>query len=216
INFYFLGNRNINEVAKEHNLNEQGLMDEIEAVQRLKNEDNIDFLSWPLDLLVDYIEKKHHRYIKKNAMVVRGHLENLYKTNGKKHPELLAVSEQFNHCVGEFSHHMKNEEMFLFPAVRKMVLAQHAGVKLTRNHFGSLQNPIQKMVTGHKTESERFGHIVSITNIYTLPVGACDIYAIAYTSLQEFENDLQTHIHLENNILFPKIKTLEKQLKHEL
>ncbi len=215
INFYFLGSRSINEVAEAHKLDTQLLLDEIAAVQKVDSEENINFISWPLDLLVDYIEKKHHRFVKKNAPMVKTQLEKLSEANGEKNPELLAVSEQFNHSVRELSSHMKNEELFLFPEVRKMVLAQHSRVKLTRNHFGSLQNPVRKMMTGHKTESERFGHIVDLTKNYTLPIDACDAYVMAYTSLQEFVNDLHFHIHLENNILFPKIKTLEKELKHE-
>lgn len=72
INFYFLGSRTIKEVAEAHKLDAQLLLDEIETVQRLESEENINFISWPLDLLVDYIEKKHHRYVKKNAPIVKG------------------------------------------------------------------------------------------------------------------------------------------------
>ncbi len=214
INFYFLGSRDIKEVAEDHNLDAQLLLDEIEALQSVESEENIDFLSWPLDLLVDYIEKKHHRYVKQSAPILKAHLENLSLKNSKKHPELLAVSEQFNYSIGEFSSHMKNEELFLFPAVREMIKAEQKRVKLTKNHFGSLQNPILKMIKGHKIESERFGHIVHLTKNYTLLEETHHSDILAFESLQEFINDLQVHIHLENNILFPKIKTLEKELKH--
>ena len=215
INFYFRGSRTIKEVAEAHKLEAQSLLGEVATVQRLENEENIDFISWPLDLLVDYIVKKHHRYVKKNAPIVKTHLENLYETNGEKHPEILALSEQFDHSVGEFTSHMKNEELFLFPAVHKMIQAEQRRVKLTKSQFGSLKNPIQKMMKGHKTESDRFDHIAHLTKNYALPVDACDSYITAFTSLQEFVNDFQIHIHLENNILFPKISSLEQEWKHE-
>ncbi|WP_245800112.1 DUF542 domain-containing protein [Zobellia uliginosa] len=216
INFYFLGNRTIPQVAEEHQLDAQLLLEEVEAIQNLESEENIDFVSWPLDLLVDYIEKKHHRYIKKNAPIVKAQLEELAETSGEKHPELIALSKQFNDSVMKFSSQMENEELFLFPSVRKMVKAEHSRVKLTKSQFGSLKNPVLKMKNAHKTESERFSHIVELTNNYALPEDGRDAYKTAFTALQEFVNDLLVHIHLENNILFPKIKTLEKELKHEL
>ena len=215
IDFYFEGNKNIQRVTDEHKLDQNLLLNEIQTVQRTEQIENIFFQTWPLDLLVDYIEKKHHRYIRKNAPVVKDHLNCLCETYGKKNPNLLEVYGKFNECLREFKGHMKNEELFLFPIVRKMVMAQNAGVKLASHHFGSMQNPIRKMVSAHKTESERFKQIVNLTNNYTIPVDTCETYTMAYTSIQNFANDLQTHIHLENNILFPKIKALEKQLKHE-
>lgn len=109
---------------------------------------------------------------------------------------------------------MKNEELFLFPAVRKMIQAEQARVKLTKSQFGSLRNPILKMMKGHKTVNGRFDHIAHLSKNYSLPEDACDSYVTAFTSLQEFVNDFQVHIHLENNILFPKINSLEKELKH--
>lgn len=190
-------------------------MNEIDAVQGVQIKENLNFTSWPLNLLVDYIEKKHHRYVKKNAPIVKAYLENLSKTNGKTHPELLAVSEQFNNSVSEFSNYMKNEELFLFPIVREMIRAKEARVKLTKNNFGSLQNPISKMMKGHKIESERLDNIIQLTKNYTMLEDPRNSHVKRFAPLQEFVNDLHIHIHLENNILFPKLKTLEKQLKHE-
>ena len=206
IDFYFEGNKNIQKVTDEHKLDSKLLLNKIQDIQRTEQIENIFFQNWPLDLLVDYIEKKHHRYIRKNAPVVKDHLCRLCETYGKEYPNLLEVSEKFLNCISAFKDHMKNEEMFLFPIIRKRVMAKNARAKLANHHFG-------KMVSAHKTESERFKQIVNLTNNYTLPVDISETYTIAYTSLQQFQKDLQTHIHLENNILFPKIKTLEKQWK---
>lgn len=212
IDFYFQGNRNIQEVVDEHNLDAEHLLNEIVDLQRVDIFENINFQSWPLDLLVDYIEKKHHRYVKKQIPILKTLLKNLCKIHGNDFPELYEVTEDFGRSANELTGYMENEEIFLFPAVREMVNAKNSGVKLTKSNFGSLQNPIRKMIEGHGKESQRFKRIMHLTNIYSASNNTDNVNVDAMKTLYEFEADLQTHIHLENNILFLNLKTLEKQL----
>lgn len=210
IDFCCQGNRSIKEVAEKHRLEADTLLQEIEQVQQEPNTDNIDFKSWPIDLLADYIEKKHHRYVEERIPVLKQYLDKLCKVHGDRHPELLEINEHFIASAGELAMHMKKEELVLFPWVRKMVQARQQNEPLGKPHFGSVNNPISTMMQEHDNEGERFRKIAALSNQYTPPEDACNTYHVGYSLLQEFEADLHRHIHLENNILFPKAEALEK------
>lgn len=215
IDFYFEGNRNIQKVADQHKLDLNSLLSEIKTILGSEITENICFQTWPLDLLVDYIEKKHHRYIKKKESIIKTQLRNLCTIHGENNPELFLIMDEYNESVNKLSSYMKNEELFLFPTVREMIRAENARVKLTRSMFGSIENPVKKMIEGHKMESLRLKRLEHLTNNYSIPENASVTYITTFKALQEFIGDLKTHIHLENNILFIKIKSLEKQLKDE-
>ncbi len=215
IDFCCQGNRSIQDAANKKKIDAQVLINEIKEVQLGEQDGTIDFKSWPLDLLADYIEKKHHRYVEERIPVLKPYLEKLCRVHGERHPELFEITEHFNKSAGELAAHMKKEEIILFPAIRKMVQAKQTGKKLEKPHFGTVQNPIQMMMAEHETEGERFRLIDELSNNYTPPQDACNTYRVTLALLQEFENDLHRHIHLENNILFPKAAELEKELAYD-
>jgi len=210
IDFCCQGNRSIKEVAEKHHLEMDELLHEIERVKQQPTNDNIDFKSWPLDLLADYIEKKHHRYVEERIPILKQYLHKICEVHGDKHPELLEINEHFIASAGELTMHMKKEELILFPWVRKMVTAQQENEPLGRPQFGSVQHPISMMMQEHDSEGERFRKIAALSNHYTPPADGCNTYKVAFSLLQEFEDDLHRHIHLENNILFPKAEAFEK------
>ncbi len=210
IDFCCQGNRSIKEVAEKHSLEADALLREIDQVQQQPNNGNIDFKSWPIDLLADYIEKKHHRYVEERIPVLKQYLDKLCKVHGEKHPELLEINEHFIASAGELAKHMKKEELILFPWVRQMVKARQQNEPLGKPHFGSVQHPISTMMQEHDNEGERFRKIASLSNQYKPPADGCNTYHVGFSLLQEFEEDLHRHIHLENNILFPKAEALEK------
>jgi len=212
IDFCCKGNRSLQEVAEKNNLDVVTLLREIDEVQREDNNDNTDFKSWPLDLLSDYIEKKHHRYVEEQIPVLKQYLSKLCRVHGERHPELLEITEHFNASAGELAMHMKKEELVLFPWVRKMVKAEQQKEVLDKPHFETVQNPIQMMMQEHDNEGQRFRQIANLSDNYTPPMDACSTYRVAFALLQEFEEDLHRHIHLENNILFPKAEKLEKEM----
>lgn len=212
IDFCCKGNRSIVEVAEKSHLDPAILLEEIESVKEQNNTENSDFKSWPLDLLVDYIEKKHHRYIEERIPVLNQYLEKLCRVHGEKHPELIEIAEHFNASGGELAMHMKKEELVLFPAVRKMVKAKLKHMTLERPQFGTVKNPIQMMMAEHEIEGDRFSRIEALSNNYNPPADACSTYRVTFSLLKEFEEDLHQHIHLENNILFPKAVALEQEL----
>lgn len=212
IDFCCKGNRSLQEVAEKHNLDVDMLLGEIDEVQRQTRSDNTDFKTWPLDLLADYIEKKHHRYVEAQIPVLKQYLNKLCKVHGERHPELFKIDEHFNASAGELAMHMKKEELVLFPWVRKMVKSEQENETLVRPHFGTVKNPIAMMMQEHENEGERFMLIARLSNDYHPPEDACTTYRVAFSLLKEFEEDLHRHIHLENNILFPKAESMEREL----
>ncbi len=204
IDFCCKGNRTIEVACKKKGLDFNQIENEVNSVLATKADGAIDFKSWPSDLLIDYIEKTHHRYVEEKSTVLVAFLDKLCKVHGHNHPELFAIKELFDGCAGELAQHMKKEELILFPFIKKMENALRTGEAIEEPHFGTVENPIAMMKHEHENEGDRFVKIAALTNNYTPPTDACNTYKVTFSMLQEFEQDLHKHIHLENNILFPK------------
>lgn len=212
IDFCCKGDRTVEEVCKKNNIEVEELLGKLLEIQISNNQQSIDYKSWPLDLLAEYIEKKHHRYVEEKTPVLRQFLDKLCKVHGQRHPELLEITTLFIGCAKEMASHMKKEELILFPFIKRMVKAQMEGTKIESPQFTTVENPIALMKHDHELEGDRFRKIVELTNNYTPPADACNTYKVTFAMLDEFEKDLHLHIHLENNILFPKAIALEQTL----
>ncbi|WP_418636507.1 iron-sulfur cluster repair di-iron protein [Winogradskyella sp.] len=211
IDFCCNGNRTIEEACDKKGIDSNLLMDELNQVLNSKGAETIDYKSWPLDLLAEYIEKKHHRYVEEKTPVLRQFLDKLCRVHGERHPELFKINELFTASAGELASHMKKEELILFPFIKKMVNAKLEDQTVQSPQFGTVENPIAMMMEEHDTEGARFREIDALTNNYTPPADACNTYKVTFAMLEEFEKDLHLHIHLENNILFPEAIKLEQQ-----
>ncbi|WP_294957903.1 iron-sulfur cluster repair di-iron protein [uncultured Flavobacterium sp.] len=210
IDFCCNGNRSIEEACQKKAVTADVLLQEIETVLSSKSDSGIDYNAWPIDLLADYIEKTHHRYVSEKTPILLQFLDKLSRVHGAKHPELLLINELFKGCAGELAQHMKKEELILFPFIKKMVHATLSGELIELPHFETIQNPIAMMMHEHDAEGVRFRKIAELSNNYTPPADGCNTYKVTFAMLEEFEQDLHKHIHLENNILFPKAAKLEK------
>ncbi len=212
IDFCCNGNRTIDEACTQRQKNTEEILQYLKEITAQKNDASaVDFTTWPLDLLADYIEKKHHRYVETKFQEITPFLHKVARVHGDRHPELVEVEELFNESMGDLTAHMKKEELILFPFIRKMVSAQRSHTSV-QAPFGTVQNPIQMMMHEHNTEGERFRKIAELTQNYQPPQDACNTYRVTFALLKEFEEDLHQHIHLENNILFPKAVELEHSL----
>lgn len=212
IDFCCHGNRSIAIACQELNIPSQTLIEKLQQTLEEKGTSQTDYISWPLDLLVDYIEKKHHRYVEAKIREIQPFLNRIVQVHGDGHPELSAITHLFNAAANELTSHMKKEEMVLFPYIRKMVKAQETKETIMSPPFGTIQNPVAMMHQEHDTEGERFREITRLSQNYLPPVDACNTYRVTFSLLKEFEEDLHLHIHLENNILFPRAIELEKEL----
>ena len=209
IDFCCNSNRSLQDVCLDKNIISEKIIEELQATINKKDDTVIDYKSWPADLLADYIENKHHQYVRSKSLEIKPYLQKICKVHGDLHPELFAIEKHFNAAVDELAIHMHKEEKTLFPFVRNMV---HEKEKYKRTGLGSVQNPIDEMMHEHDVEGERFREIEKLSNHYTPPQGACNTYRITFALLKEFEDDLHLHIHIENNILFPNAIAMEKKL----
>lgn len=141
---------------------------------------------------------------------IKPYLNKVVAVHGEHNPELKEIEILFNQSADELTHHMQKEEMILFPFIRAMVDAKLDQKDLFQPHFGTVGNPIAMMKQEHENEGQRFEKIAELSANYNPPAHACNTYKVTFALLKEFEDNLHQHIHLENNILFPKAIEMEK------
>lgn len=211
IDFCCGGGKSIREICETKEIDSSVLLEKINSLLNEPQGEVINYDSWPLDLLADYIEKKHHRYVREQIPTIQKFLDKLCKVHGNGNPELFKINELFAGAVTELTNHMIKEELILFPYVRQLV----SNEKVDLPGFRSVESPISVMIAEHETEGERFRTIARLSDNYLPPDHACNTYRAAYALLKEFEKDLHLHIHLENNILFPKTIKHERNVEHK-
>lgn len=213
IDFCCKGNRTLDDVCESNNLSTAEVKEDLKQAVSVNTNSATDYQSWPLDLLADYIEKKHHRYVETKTPELKAYLTKICSVHGKSHPELYEIEKEFSASAGELAVHMKKEELMLFPYIRKMVQCSTTGEALPASKAGTIESQVASMMQEHTTEGDRFRKIEMISDNYTPPADACNTYKVTFALLKEFEADLHLHIHLENNILFPNAVVMEKKMQ---
>lgn len=176
------------------------------------SKDEYDFDKWELDKLIDYIINTHHSYVLENLELLSQYSNKVAKVHGKKFPDLHVINKLYHEVALELVSHMKKEEQILFPYVKTILVTKRNNSKTPEPSFRTVNNPINMMEHEHENAGDVFKTIAILTNDYTPPEGACNTFKALYAKLEEFEQDLHRHIHLENNILHPKAIALEKEL----
>lgn len=210
LDFCCRGNRSIREACEENNIDYKNIVNELNEIRHSSSMER--FNEWKLDFLVDYIINNHHEYIHKMIPVISAHANKVSEAHGLKHPEVTEISKIFFVIYKDLKQHMLKEEQILFPYIKMLFTLKESGSKSEAPYFGTIKNPIHHMEIEHESAGEGFSSIREISNNYQLPNDACQTLIVFYRELQEFENDLHKHIHLENNILFPKSIALEEEM----
>jgi regulator of cell morphogenesis and NO signaling len=169
-----------------------------------------DYNSWNLDFLIDHIVNIHHTYVEESIPLILQYSNRVAKVHGHHYTEVVQVNKLFIDVANELTEHLKKEEQILFPYIKKLLKLKAEKTTLEAPVFGSADNPIQMMEDEHESAGDIFKTIAKLTNNYTPPEGACNTFRALYAKLEEFEQDLHQHIHLENNILHAKAIQLEK------
>jgi regulator of cell morphogenesis and NO signaling len=172
-----------------------------------------DFNSMDLCKLVDYILDIHHQYVKDIVPIIKQHLEKVATKHGETYPHMVKIRKLFNIVSGELIGHMMKEELILFPRIKSMQSAYDEGDAVL--HI-SVENPIRVMEKEHETAGDLMAEIKSLCNNYTPPENACMTHRVCLEELKMFEMDLHKHVHLENNILFPKSIALEHNINKNI
>lgn len=209
IDFCCGGYKTLDEACAEKGLNKSEVEAAIESNEYQSNP-YVRFQEWKPAFLADFIEENHHHYVKNKIPEIKQYVHKIAQVHGGSHPELHQLKEAFGELAEELKNHMQKEEEILFPYIRHLQEAVMNNQKPEEPSFGSVENPIRMMEQEHHDAGENMDQIRSITSGYTLPEDACASYQFAFQMLEEFERDLHQHIHLENNILFPRAKEMEQ------
>lgn len=211
IDFCCGGGVTIKEACKKNAVDFDTLITELNLVESTNSFLN-DYNKWELDFLIDFIQNTHHKYVDENLTLLKQYVDKVAQAHGDNHPEIFEIQELIHVVSDELTTHMKKEELLLFPFIKKLVRAKREHTKIEKPYFDSVNNPIQMMEEDHDHAGDIFKRISELTNKYKTPEGACNTFKALYAKLEEFEDDLHQHVHLENNILFPKARKLEATL----
>ena len=188
----------------------------LEALENIKEEgSDIPFDSWPTDLVIDYVLKIHHRNIRRRGPQLLADIERIAATHGDRHAELHKLRDHFALSLEDLENHLQKEEQILFPYCLQLIDAVERGVRCQKMHCGSVANPIRVMLREHNDEDTRYKYIRSLMNNFVPPADACPSYRLMLQDLEAFMDALFEHIHLENNILFPRFEALERRCVEE-
>jgi regulator of cell morphogenesis and NO signaling len=206
------GNRPLQEVCAKANLSLDQVLDSLEmAAQDARPSRQVsDWSAEPLGELIAHIKNTHHKYTREEIARLRPLLQKVCSVHGKNHPELLRISEAFEGLAQELTMHMMKEEMVLFPFIERMEEATLENAPVVPAPFGTVRNPIAMMEHEHDSAGVALRTMREASSGYQFPDDACISYQTLYRALTDFEADLHQHIHLENNILFPRATAMEK------
>lgn len=207
------GRRTLQEVCEEKGLSLAELTAELEEVRRSPDASDMgDWSQAPLATLAKHIVDRHHSYLRTTLPSIAEKLEKVGHAHSDSHGPMLAkLAHTFRGLATELMQHMQKEEMILFPAINRLEEARRQGSPPPPAPGGTLNNPIRMMEHEHDNAGAALKAMREATSDYTLPAGACVTFGALYSQLEEMEADLHHHIHLENNILFPRAAELEKQ-----
>ena len=190
----------------------ESVYDALERIDQKEDTSAYDFNNWDLDKLIDYIVNVHHSYVNEALPLLDEFSAKVAKVHADGSPEVVGIHHHYQAIANELRSHMHQEEAILFPYIRAMAVAIRYGETLTPPPFGSVRFPIDMMESEHVSAGNAMETIMELSNDYTPPAHACNTYRVLYAKLKEFESNLHTHVHLENNILFPKAIQLEEEL----
>jgi regulator of cell morphogenesis and NO signaling len=184
-----------------------------EATRNIQVSNKLHFDQWPVDFLADYIVNVHHNYLKHSMPEIKDLLKIFIAEHINKYPFLAEVEIIYIQLYKEVFPHMKQEEEILFPYIKQIYHAFSTKESYARLLVRTLRKPVEEVMTKeHESAMKHLHKIRTLTNDYTPPAVACVSHKVNYAKLKELDNDLSQHIHLENNILFPKAIAIEKEL----
>jgi regulator of cell morphogenesis and NO signaling len=212
LDFCCRGNKIISEACSEKGLDHENIIAELKNLNGNGEKAHFDFNQWDISVLAEYIVHKHHDYVRKMIPVLSQHTQKVASVHGANHPEVIEIAKHFSIVYKDLKQHMMKEEQMLFPFIKYLSRVQQNRSSAERPSFGTVKNPIKMMEIEHKNAGDEMYGIRKLSNDYTPPEDACNTYKVCFSELKEFEEDLHQHVHLENNILFPRAVELEEKI----
>ena len=202
LDFCCKGKRSLEKACEENNLPAEVIAEELDTLLDKEIATIADFNKLSLTALADYIVSTHHDYTKKELPQIFSYLQKIVSKHGERHPELLKILDYFTSLKEELEDHMRKEELILFPRIKELETADRK--YLSNINLNYLNAPVSVMEHEHEHAGSLLEEIQKYSDNYTPPVDGCTTYRLSFAALKSFELDLHRHIHLENNILFPK------------
>lgn len=214
IDFCCGGKWPLNIVCQNKNLNTEDIIEELsKIIRQTASNAALDFDSWDIDFLTDYILNVHHHYLKKALPEIKEQTNKFLDEHRQKFPELEELESIINRLLKEIPPHMTREEEIFFPYIKQIHHAYKHRESYARLLIRTLRKPIEEvMLKEHEITGTNLQRLRTITNNYTPPIKACITHKVTFANLKELDYDLVQHIHLESNILFPKAIEMEKEL----
>lgn len=205
------GNKSLAEACRAANLDPDHVLDSLDMAEQTAKAAAItrDWKSEPLTDLIRHIKNIHHQYTREEIARLGPLFDKVSSVHGTRHPELIDMRANFRALAQELTMHMMKEEMVLFPYIARMEEAVVAKEVVIPPPFGTVRNPIGLMEHEHDTAGNVLRILSETSGAYTAPEDACVSYKTLYQALADFERDMHQHIHLENNILFPRAIAME-------
>lgn len=208
IDFCCHGGRSLEKACLDGHIFVEELLEELSELKDL--DDSVpDFGKMNIDLLTTYIQSTHHKYTDKKLVFIKNNIERLVRENNTNYFQLIKLKNTFENLSMHLTIHMQQEEFLLFPYIKKMAKRGTVDTHI----FKSIQEPITAMQSDHSDERKSFKTLLNITHHYSTPASADLAYKTTYAAIKELEQDMRIHMHLENNILFPRAIHLENELK---
>ena len=198
IDFCCGGKKSLETSCKEKSVDPAVLIGKLKELEKVPVNETQNFNDWDLGFLADYIVNTHHKYVHKSLPELVFYTQKIANVHGSHHPELLEVADLFAKINAELLQHLQKEENVLFPAIKEVLKSNSSESKNT------IASEINRMSSEHEFAGGTMDKISEITSGYKVPQDGCNTYQVAFKFLNQFEDDLHVHVHLENNILYPK------------
>jgi len=199
IDFCCGGKQNLEESCRLNKIEFDDIVNELQKVTLTPIAPSYDFQSWEAQFLCDYIVNTHHKYVVKTLPELIFYTQKIADVHGDNHPELIEVADLYKQINDKLILHLEEEEKVLFPAIKIAVERQD------NNALETVKSEILQLTAEHEFVGNSMDKITMLTSHYLVPEDACRTYQVTLSLLQQFEDDLHIHVHLENNVLFPKV-----------
>lgn len=208
IDFCCGGKVALSAACRQKGIDAASLAAELDTVKKESPDRTQNYDSWELPFLMDYIVNTHHVYLKENDAQIAAYAEKIASVHGAHHVELFEIASIFGKIATDMTTHLQEEEDTFFPAVKRAYANRKAGRPVDSKDVETIRVSLGKLIHEHEEIGEAVHTIRSLSKEYAIPNDVCNTFVVTYRKLKEFEDDLHKHVHLENNILFPKAKEL--------
>ncbi len=208
IDFCCGGKISLAAICLEKGLDLGTLLKDLEAVEEAPVDRSHNYSAWALPFLADYIVNTHHAYLNENTAQIEAYANKIAGVHGPHHPEVIEIAAIFSKIATDMAAHLREEEEVLFPAIKRINTARTAGNTLDALDQETIRATLIKLDHEHQEIGDAVHTIRHLATDYAIPGDVCNTFVVTYQKLKEFEDDLHKHVHLENNILFPKAALL--------